>query len=1507
VYPVIEVLKAAQDGSTIALSIANPATDITLSAGVPPIPNTQIAVTSSTTVTDDELTQTGFHIRNNDGSEVAATSRTGGLENTSVTALQKEIPIRLRFGVANLGSTSTFPIALQLEYATTAATCSDSLGWIDVGSIADDWDMSDSTFLAEGANTTDIATSTGGVTNGNTDFLTPNGGVRDVSSVVATLTFLPTNFTEVEFSITSSSTTPEGQTYCFRLSNAGTALSTYADYPRITISSDVTVQATGTPVSSITIPTTSIHTGDVFTFVESTASRSVTSITLTETGTVDASAGLAHVRLHYDVDTSAPYNCASESYGGAEPQFGATSTDGFSTADGIAVFTDAVTITPTQALCVYPVLEVTAVAQHSETIDLSIASPATDVVVSGGGSIGPATAVSTVGSTTLEGGIVRQYGYHWRSDNGNEVLASSTVGAENTPLGEFTLSTPVRVRFLVDNIGPVTAVPTQFRIEYGVRLTSCENISVWTDVGAAPDAWDMYDSPHLTDAADTTDISTTTGGISNPGGKTFLSPNGGIKDLASQTGAITLSTTDFAEVEYSLTSTASTSYATNYCFRLTNAGTPVPEYTEYAELTTVVRRDFRVQRGTTIVTGTNAVVAAGSAYMAPASSSSAFVRITNMHHTGAGRTVGDNTQEANIVTAYIENPSNLTTSFTIRRASNSATQNTVVAWEIVEFIGEPGTDNEMIVREQSTVSLTGVNQVATGTAVAGVTGDNVVVFVTGSSNANTGASAYFAGQVTSKWNASTSQPVFERIGAGSTANVSYAVVEFTGINWKVQRVEHVYQVVNETKTESIAPVNSPARTFLHTQKRMGAVTQQASFGHEVWLSSIGRVSFRLPLNAATTSGQVSVAWVIENTQSSEGKMVVQRIGGSVTGGVEPRTAVIGIDPVSATNNTSVFAMSAFQENTTNYPRVLGAVTLASTTAFTIFSGEITAATPYLHRTEIVEWPTTGLAVRQNYYRFYVDNDLLTPTDPWPPGPSDVGENTSITALDEPVAEGDRVRVRVALTVDNANLSAGLRTYTLQYGLRDSTCSAIETWTNVGAVGSGEIWRGAALSVSNNTALSGNPPTPGDLLLSVSDVAGRLVTESPSLANPFDAAENDAIEYDFVVEHNGAAGSSFYCFRVVNSDGELLDGYVQYPQLRTAGFTPVISRWRWYGDPLSVTPTAALAGEQITPIDIGHATSVALRVSVAELKSVDGLNTKFRVQYSEYPDFRIAYEVAPSSTCQYGDVWCYAESGGVNNTLIPSALLSDTDSCVAGVGEGCGTFNEDGVFAIGDTHSGGATREYQFTLQTAGIRTNATYYFRLYDVTNDLPLLATTTYPSVSTEGAVLTFQVDGMPASTTVAGQVTAATTSATTIAFGSLPMEQSVAAAQRLTVFTNGTEGYQVFLDIDGPPLDVYGNALESVASTNASPQPWVTACAATSTSCFGYHTTDSTLLGGSTRFALNDSYAGVETEPVEVMASGVPVTFDVADILFRTRVGFLQPAGDYQTTVQYIIVPRF
>jgi hypothetical protein len=78
------------------------------------------------------------------------------------------------------------------------------------------------------------------------------------------------------------------------------------------------------------------------------------------------------------------------------------------------------------------------------------------------------------------------------------------------------------------------------------------------------------------------------------------------------------------------------------------------------------------------------------------------------------------------------------------------------------------------------------------------------------------------------------------------------------------------------------------------------------------------------------------------------------------------------------------------------------------------------------------------------------------------------------------------------------------------------------------------------------------------------------------------------------------------------------------------------------------------------------------------------------------------------------------------------------------------------------------------------------------------------------------------------------------------------------------------------------------------------------TTTGCIGYHTTDSTLSGGSTRFGINDSYAGLSTSPEEVMYSSVPAS-DTHDIVYRIVVNELQPAGNYETEIVFLGLPAY
>ena len=163
---------------------------------------------------------------------------------------------------------------------------------------------------------------------------------------------------------------------------------------------DVTVSASGAQTATLAIPSTDQYLGGKFVIVDNTGSRNITGITFTESGAVNALSNLDNIKLFYELDTTAPYDGASESYAGSELQFGATDTDGFSAANGTSSFTDTVAINTTSTLVVYVVFDVGSGASAGETVQVSIEDPSSEVVASAG-TVGPGTAVSISGTTIL--------------------------------------------------------------------------------------------------------------------------------------------------------------------------------------------------------------------------------------------------------------------------------------------------------------------------------------------------------------------------------------------------------------------------------------------------------------------------------------------------------------------------------------------------------------------------------------------------------------------------------------------------------------------------------------------------------------------------------------------------------------------------------------------------------------------------------------------------------------------------------------------------------------------------------------------------------------------------------------------------------------------------------------------------------------------------------------------------------------------------------------------------
>lgn len=1501
-YVVLDVTTAAADGTNIAIEVTNPETNITVS-GTTVYPAIPVQLTGNTSIVSPALTQSHYHWRNDDGSESDATSATGGSEDTAIAALSSSDPRRLRLEVSNQGSTSTSP-TFQLEYGVAAPTCEDTSTWTDVDLQADEWDMSLSGNVVDGADTTNIATTTGGVTDENTTFLTPNGGFTEVGSTVGPVTLQTTEFIEMEFSVVASSSTVEGETYCFRVTDNGTELSAYNQYPQVTIAADVTVAALGSHITSADIPANNQYLGGTFRMQSSSGAQIINSLTITETGSVDAAVGLSTVKVVYDLDNSAPYDCSSESYDGTEPQFGVTDTDGFSGPNGTSTFTGSVNISNTSTMCAYVVVDVSANASTNDTVTFEITAPTSDIGASGA-SVGPGTPETLTGSTTLQGGFLVQTHYHWRNDDGSESGATSaTGGSEDAILNNFSQSTPIRLRLQVSNEGATTTADSRFQLEFAPKITTCDAVSLWTAVDATGDDWDEYDSSFLTHGSSTTNISISTGGVTDEN-TTFLTPNSGIRETDALTGSTTIQNDEFVELEYSIQSTANTAFNTTYCFRVTDDATDLDDYTIYAELRTSAKADYKVQRGRSVISGTSTTITAGADYTAPALANTAFVRITNSQYMGAGNTTGGGRQNADDVTAYINNPDNIFTSLTFARAGTF--EDTAIDWEIVEFIGQPGTDNQMIVRDVGTVSLLSTDLVATGSAAAVTDDTDVVVFVTGVQNQNTSRN-YYAGQVTTNWDAASDSPVITR-GAtgGSQIDVSYAVVEYVGQNWSIQRVEHQYSQAGIASTSPITAVNALDKTFVHSQKRMDSYVNVVDLGQTVWLSSIGAVSFRLE-SGANSVNQTAVAWVIENTQTGLGSMNVQRTNGTTANGAEPLSLSVSIlSPVQLENNASIFMNTGAGGADFDHPRAIAGARITATSSYQIWRSDTGSTLTY--RTEIVEWPVADLALRQNYYRFYEDNNALTPSDPWPPGPTDLGENTIITENDTPLGVGEYLRLRTTIRASNANLPAGFQEFKLQFAERISTCTAVSEWSDLGNTASSSVWRGyAATGTTDGSNLSSDPPLPGDLLVSVSDVAGRLVHVNPSVLNAYSVLDSEDIEYDWYVQQNGAKPETTYCFRMVREDSTVLEGYFNYPQIRTSGFHPVTNNWRWYDDPDNETPTNALASENTTPTNIENDTALALRVTVSEISNVAGQDEKFKLQFSDDINFANPVDVVATSSCQETSLWCYYDGGGVDNELITTSLLTDNDGCTSGTGNGCGTHNESPVYTTGHLHDASRALEYSFTLKQVNARVNAVYYFRLINLLTGEPVEIGVGegYPSVLTGPSSLTFSVAGLPSGTTTAGVVTDATTTATDVNFGSIPFNTDFVAAQRISVETNATEGYKVLKYASQQLTNSYGVAIDSISASNLNPDSWASACSALATGCVGYHTTDAVLFGGSTRFGATDTYAGLSTAPVEIMFNSLPATESI-DVIYRIQVTEQQSAGDYVTDITYLAVPVF
>ena len=144
-------------------------------------------------------------------------------QDTVISGVSTGTNVRLRFEIANTDTQAGSP-NLSLEYGVKSGTCSGSTYSAVPTTSGSATQMGTSSFFATGDATTTQLTATGTFTTGKM--------VESASNSTGSISIPNGDYTEVEF-VFQGNASAAGNTYCFRLTNSGTALTTYSVYPEI--------------------------------------------------------------------------------------------------------------------------------------------------------------------------------------------------------------------------------------------------------------------------------------------------------------------------------------------------------------------------------------------------------------------------------------------------------------------------------------------------------------------------------------------------------------------------------------------------------------------------------------------------------------------------------------------------------------------------------------------------------------------------------------------------------------------------------------------------------------------------------------------------------------------------------------------------------------------------------------------------------------------------------------------------------------------------------------------------------------------------------------------------------------------------------------------------------------------------------------------------------------------------------------------------------------------------
>ncbi len=390
----------------------------------------------------------------------------------------------------------------------------------------------------------------------------------------------------------------------------------------------------------------------------------------------------------------------------------------------------------------------------------------------------------------------------------------------------------------------------------------------------------------------------------------------------------------------------------------------------------VPSRDFKIQRGELIMLNTELTSTITEAVEFEECVGDCFIKLVNSRLTGNGQTSGGESVEADDLTTYISNDEGLrsgglsTVTFE-RHGTEGDIRDNRLQWEIWEYIGKNETGNQIIVWDTGTCTYTGSSAICDGASIPEFTGtdDRVVVFITGQANPQDNLGNFPDCMNTSEWLGGSNIPRLSRIGAGSTVcDVSYAVVEFSGSNWSVQRIEHIFTNAI-LQIEPISDVGDINKAFFHYQQRTedsSSSDDTSDLGPEVQLLNSSSITYGLPqTQGGWDSSMESVTWIISNsnTYSSE-KIIVDHLNPveRPSGGAEEENWQVAITSLTRDTSETVIAGLTAQTSSTgaSYPRGFISAILTDSTTATFYQADTGHTLEYTF--QIVQLPRSQKCV-----------------------------------------------------------------------------------------------------------------------------------------------------------------------------------------------------------------------------------------------------------------------------------------------------------------------------------------------------------------------------------------------------------------------------------------------------------------------------------------------------------------------------------------------------------------